>query len=254
MSSSTRDAYGLSQAPSHGKKKKARDPRDVQPVIAAAKKLQKKQDADEAKALGPDPRDRRREEGNRTGLRNLGATCYMNSLLQTLHMDRTFRRGIFSWCKSAVAANNGGEAHSVAVEVCMQLQLLFANLQHSSLACYDPQTLTEALSLDTGVQQDAQEFNKLLLTFLEEQLALSPDPLLRDLVPSRFRGEFCYSTVCSGCQRPSASSATKYPFCAHHAGATSPTPRACASHHWHGALAVDIPLKPRLMIACASAP
>ena len=45
----------------------------------------------------------------------------------------------------------------VAEEVCRQLQALFAHLQHSDLACYDPAALTSALSLNTSVQQDAQE-------------------------------------------------------------------------------------------------
>ena len=38
------------------------------------------------------------------------------------------------------------------------------------------------------MQQDAQEFNKLLLSFLEEQLKLSPDASLSTLVPSQFQG------------------------------------------------------------------
>lgn len=31
------------------------------------------------------------------GLANIGATCYMNSLLQTLFMTREFRNGIYRW-------------------------------------------------------------------------------------------------------------------------------------------------------------
>ena len=62
------------------------------------------------------------------------------------------------------------------------------------------------------MQQDAQEFNKLLLSFLEEQLKLSADPSLSTLVPSQFQGQYRYLTICSGCNQPSASSATNWPF------------------------------------------
>lgn len=31
------------------------------------------------------------------GLNNQGATCYMNSLLQTLYMTREFREHLFAW-------------------------------------------------------------------------------------------------------------------------------------------------------------
>ena len=241
LDASVVDAYGL-HAPGPAKRGQARlrNPRDISQVLSAAKKKRRAHDTSEAKRLGPDPAGRQRAEGQRTGLRNLGATCYMNSLLQTLHMTRGFRRGIYSWqppptaeepaaaaaaaataaatATAATTADGGGaaaggkSAQEVANAVVSSLQHLFASLQHSSLACYDPARLTEALSLDTGVQQDAQEFNKLLLTFLEEQLQLSPAPELQRLVPSLFRGHSCYSTVCVRCSRPSESSSTRYPF------------------------------------------
>ena len=69
------------------------------------------------------------------------------------------------------------------------------------------QGLNHALS--SNGQQDAQEFNKLFLTFLEDSLRLSPARGLRDLVPSQFRGESCYRTVCQACKKPSASSGSK---------------------------------------------
>ena len=62
------------------------------------------------------------------------------------------------------------------------------------------------------MQQDVTEFRKLLLTFLEEQLKLSPEPSLQTLVQDHFGGLFCYHTQCSACHRPSDSSSTCYPF------------------------------------------
>ena len=99
-------AYGL-LAPTKSKRAKVRNPRDLTATLAAAKKRRKASDAAAAKALGADPSARKRGEDQRTGLRNLGATCYMNSLLQTLHNCRTFRRGIYAWRAPAAGAASG---------------------------------------------------------------------------------------------------------------------------------------------------
>lgn len=42
------------------------------------------------------------------GLRNLGATCYLNSQLQALFANRGFRRGVYAWRPSAGLGSNLG--------------------------------------------------------------------------------------------------------------------------------------------------
>ena len=68
----------------------------------------------------------------------------------------------------------------------------------------DPAPLATALQLDHAVQQDGQEFMKLLLTLLEHRFAAQPS--LRGIIQDLFRGQSGYETVCMTCSTPSESS------------------------------------------------
>ena len=53
--------------------------------------------ADAAADLGPDPSARRREDlATPAGLRNLGNTCYVNSVLQCLFANVAFRNAVYA--------------------------------------------------------------------------------------------------------------------------------------------------------------
>ncbi len=62
------------------------------------------------------------------GLSNQGATCYLNSLLQTLFMLPAFRASVYAWRYDP--ARDGKEETCIP----LQLQRLFARLQCSSRA------------------------------------------------------------------------------------------------------------------------
>ena len=69
-----------------------------------------------------------RAEGGHVGLSNQGATCYLNSLLQTLFMLPAFRASVYAWRYDP--ARDGKEETCIP----LQLQRLFARLQCSSRA------------------------------------------------------------------------------------------------------------------------
>eukprot|EP00850_Spirogloea_muscicola_P019126 SM000184S03759 [mRNA] locus=s184:66278:77806:- [translate_table: standard] len=87
-----------------------------------------------------------------------------------------------------------------------QLAALFAELQCGAEAPVDPSAFAATLQLDRGVQQDGQEFLKLLLSLLEGVLARSARPAAHAAVQDLFRGTFSYITTCSKCGRDSDSS------------------------------------------------
>ncbi|XP_053136825.1 ubiquitin carboxyl-terminal hydrolase 48 isoform X2 [Hemicordylus capensis] len=87
--------------------------------------------------------------------------------------------------------------------ICEHLQYLFALLQNSKRRYIDPSGFVKALGLDTGQQQDAQEFSKLFMSLLEDTLSSQKNPEVRDIVQKQFCGEYAYVTVCNQCGRES---------------------------------------------------
>uniref|UniRef100_A0A8C8I3J7 Ubiquitin carboxyl-terminal hydrolase 48 n=1 Tax=Oncorhynchus tshawytscha TaxID=74940 RepID=A0A8C8I3J7_ONCTS len=87
--------------------------------------------------------------------------------------------------------------------ICEHLQYLFALLQNSNRRYIDPSGLVKALGLDTGQQQDAQEFSKLFLSLLEDTLSKQKNPNLQNVIQLQFCGQMSYVTVCNQCGRAS---------------------------------------------------
>ncbi|VDB82829.1 unnamed protein product [Peniophora sp. CBMAI 1063] len=103
--------------------------------------------------------DSKKETGY-VGLKNQGATCYMNSLLQSLYSTRYFRKAVYE-----IPTEDEHPTQSVA----LALQRVFYHLQTSDQPVGTTE-LTKSFgwtSLDSFLQHDVQEFSRVLLDKLE---------------------------------------------------------------------------------------
>ncbi|PWN37589.1 putative ubiquitin-specific processing protease 21 [Meira miltonrushii] len=106
--------------------------------------------------------DSKKETGY-VGLKNQGATCYMNSLLQSLFCTHYFRRAVYQ-----IPTENEQPSESVA----LALQRVFYLLQTSDQPV-GTNELTKSFgwkSLDSFLQHDVQEFNRVLQEKLETKM------------------------------------------------------------------------------------
>eukprot|EP00883_Tetradesmus_obliquus_P008816 jgi/Sobl393_1/19554/SZX64323.1 len=107
--------------------------------------------------------DSRKETGY-VGLKNQGATCYMNSLLQYLYHLPYFRKAVYHMPTS--------ENDEPTTSLPLALQSLFYKLQYSRTPV-STKDLTKSFgwsTMDAFMQHDVQELNRVLCEKLEEKM------------------------------------------------------------------------------------
>ncbi|XP_068097687.1 ubiquitin carboxyl-terminal hydrolase 48 isoform X2 [Hyperolius riggenbachi] len=155
-----------------------------------------------------DPNFERRKKNTFVGLTNLGATCYVNTFVQVWFLNLELRRALYLYENSLSVENVEAciqeDRDYEPQSICEHLQYLFALLQNSNRRYIDPSAFIRALGLDTGQQQDAQEFSKLFMTLLEDTLSRQTNPDVRNIIQDQFCGQYAYVTICSHCGRESS--------------------------------------------------
>ncbi|KAK4789613.1 hypothetical protein SAY86_016917 [Trapa natans] len=107
--------------------------------------------------------DSKKETGY-VGLKNQGATCYMNSLLQTLYHVPYFRKSVYHMPTTENDMPSGS--------IPLALQSLFYKLQYNDRSVATKQ-LTKSFGWDTAdsfMQHDVQELNRVLCEKLEYKM------------------------------------------------------------------------------------
>ncbi|XP_037380149.1 ubiquitin carboxyl-terminal hydrolase 40 isoform X2 [Talpa occidentalis] len=142
-----------------------------------------------------------REFTNLSGIRNQGGTCYLNSLLQTLHFTPEFREALFSLGPEELGSLEDKDKPDAKVRIIpLQLQRLFAQLLLLDQEAASTADLTDSFGWTSNEemrQHDVQELNRILFSALETSLVGTSG---HDLIRRLYHGTAVNQVVCEECR------------------------------------------------------
>ncbi|GAB1603571.1 ubiquitin carboxyl-terminal hydrolase 40-like [Argonauta hians] len=134
------------------------------------------------------------------GLGNQGATCYLNSLLQTLFLTPEFRESLFSLSENELGKLSDRHKPDAKVRVIpLQLQRLFTQLLFADLRSISTVELTESFGWTNNEelqQHDVQELNRILFSAIEDSLVGTSG---QNLINKLYHGQVVNQIICSEC-------------------------------------------------------
>uniref|UniRef100_A0A452IHL8 Ubiquitin carboxyl-terminal hydrolase 40 n=1 Tax=Gopherus agassizii TaxID=38772 RepID=A0A452IHL8_9SAUR len=145
-----------------------------------------------------------REFTKLSGIKNQGGTCYLNSLLQTLHFTPEFREALFSLGPEELGSLEDINKPDIKVRIIpLQLQRLFAQLLLLDQQAASTTDLTESFGWNSNEemrQHDVQELNRILFSALETSLVGTSG---HDLINRLYHGTVVNQIVCKECKNVS---------------------------------------------------
>lgn len=127
------------------------------------------------------------------GLQNMSNTCYLNSLMTQLFMNRSFRAFILE-----MPVNPTDDSQKLLYF----MKVLFARMQNSYMKAVEPKDFVEAITdyegeqIDIAVQMDVDEFFNLIFDRLEGQM---PSMELKSSFRSHYGGQLVQQVKSNEC-------------------------------------------------------
>ncbi|GFX09981.1 ubiquitin carboxyl-terminal hydrolase 40 [Trichonephila clavipes] len=122
-----------------------------------------------------------------SGIENQGATCYLNSLLQTLLYTPEFREGLFLLSDAELGSLENREKGKIRI-IPLQLQRLFARLLLVDQQAASTTELTDSFGWSNNEelqQHDVQELNRILFSAIDSSLVGTSG---KDLISQLYHG------------------------------------------------------------------
>ncbi|XP_046396207.1 ubiquitin carboxyl-terminal hydrolase 40-like [Ischnura elegans] len=143
-----------------------------------------------------------RSNTNMCGIENQGATCYLNSLLQTLLLTPEFRDGLFNLSREELGWSDSSDVNTSKRKlrvIPVELQKLFSQLLLADVKAVSTTELTESFGWvenEELQQHDVQELNRILFSAIEKSLVGTSG---MDLISRLYRGTVVNQVECLKC-------------------------------------------------------